>query len=136
MNFKKIILSQGIQGLIMSIFVFISPEFVLGYLSPNGVVDTLSVQMLRVTSLFIIVLCLTLISVRDLKEKHIQKQVLISNMSIDLIFFIFLVFATYSNYLSTIGGYIFAGVFLMNAMSYLPAYTNLQKSQKRDLATG
>ncbi|MCP4437977.1 MAG: hypothetical protein GY810_03455 [Aureispira sp.] len=127
MDFRTTMLIQGVQGVTIAIVLLAIPQLFLEFLATELPVSTLSVQILRLLALFLAVLCLSLAAIRNIQDKDAQKAVLLANMGIDFIAFIYLAIITYMGNLQATGGYVLAVLMLVNALNYIPCYRGLNK---------
>lgn len=127
MDYTKTVTMQSWQGVISAVVIFIFPTFFLQFLTTSGTVDDLAVHMFRLFAIFVIILCLTLLSVRGIKDRDMQKNVLISNMTFDCLGGCFFLFLALTGKLQLIGGCVLAGAMIVNGLSYLPALMKLAR---------
>lgn len=127
MDFRTTMIIQAVQGVSIAIILLAIPQLFLEFLATELPVNTLSIQLLRLLALFLAVLCLSLAAIRNIKDKAAQKAVLLTNMGIDFIAFVYLATITYMGNLQAMGGYILAVLMLVNSLNYIPCYRGLNK---------
>lgn len=124
MNFKASMTLQGLIGIGCGLVFLWVPEWVLDFLAMDY--SPLAVLLLRVLSLFVIILCAVLFFLRQLETVALQKKVLLVNMLGDFLLALVLLWGTMEELLTNTGGWIVSLFMLVNALSYIPVYWGLR----------
>lgn len=121
MNFKQTVSIQAYQGLLGAVIIFIFPAFFLQHLSIDSTAGLLANQLFRLTAVFIAIVCLTLLAIRNIQDINIQRRVMLVNMSLDFFGALFLAYAAYTNTLDLLAGLVLSLLLLMSSLGYVPA---------------
>jgi hypothetical protein len=123
MTFKASMFLQGFIGVFTGSVFLIAPQLVLDFVALAY--DNSSVILMRLLSLFIIILCSILLFIRTVQDVLIQKHVLLTNMIGNFAIALFCLWATLQEGLTFEGGSVLTLFMLGNVLSHAPVYWNL-----------